>query len=173
MVLSITEQSCKFYTNNIPFLWNALSFTKQKSHENSFGKLTNYWNTSRWHLRANKLYIIMIMLYIIYIHSKISNIIRIKFQNINFSRLALQLSSRNILKPCVKSTIEDVVGAAKRSAAPTTSEWKQFYYLLRCDLYYWSFDGLHLRWLIHCSFQVTLIFLHLWLYEAKDLHVHC
>ena len=37
--------------------------------------------------------------------------------------MLLILSQRNLLKPGVKSEIEDVVGAAPTGYAPTTSEW--------------------------------------------------
>ena len=46
-----------------------------------------------------------------------------KSQNLNVSRLILQLSLCNILKPGVESRIEDVVGAALTGDAPTTSKW--------------------------------------------------
>ena len=49
------------------------------------------------------------------------NIRRTKCQNLNVSRLGLQLSLRNILKPNVDN--EDVVGAAPTDDASTTSEW--------------------------------------------------
>ena len=47
-----------------------------------------------------------------------SNTRRIKYQNLNVSRLVLPL--RNVLKPVEN---EDVVGAAPLGDAPTTSEW--------------------------------------------------
>ena len=48
-----------------------------------------------------------------------SNIRHTKFQNFAVSRLVLRLSLRNLLKPCVKSKNEDVVGAAPTSDATT------------------------------------------------------
>ena len=42
---------------------------------------------------------------------------------LNVSRLALQLSLYNPLKPGVKVESEDVVGATPIGDAPTTSEW--------------------------------------------------
>ena len=55
------------------------------------------------------------------IHRKTSCISRTKSQNLNVSRLVLQSSLPNPLKPGVK--YEDVVGAAPTGDAPTTSEW--------------------------------------------------
>ena len=43
--------------------------------------------------------------------------------NLNVSRLVLQLSLLNPLKPGVTSRIEDAVGAAPTGGAPTTFEW--------------------------------------------------
>ena len=59
-------------------------------------------------------------------YRKISNISGTKSQNLNVSRLGLQLSLCNILKPGVKPS-EDVVGAAPTGDAPTTSEWSTIY----------------------------------------------
>ena len=56
-------------------------------------------------------------------YHKISDIRPTKSQNSNVSHLWLQLSLRNILKPSVKVENEDVVGAAPKGGAPTTSEW--------------------------------------------------
>ena len=56
-------------------------------------------------------------------YRKISNIRRTISPNLNVSRLVLQLSLRNPVKPGVKVENEDVVGAAPTGAAPTTSEW--------------------------------------------------
>ena len=56
-------------------------------------------------------------------YCKISNRRCTKPQNFNVSRLGMQLSLRNILKPGVKVENEDVVGAAPTGDAPTTSEW--------------------------------------------------
>ena len=50
------------------------------------------------------------------------NISRTKIQNLNVSRLTLQLSLRILLKPGVKSK-KEVVGAAPTGDAPSTSEW--------------------------------------------------
>ena len=57
-------------------------------------------------------------------YREVSHISRTKFQNINVSRLVLQLPFCNILKPSVKWRLEneDVVGAAPTGDAPTTSE---------------------------------------------------
>ena len=51
------------------------------------------------------------------------NIRDTKSQNVNVSRLVLQLSLPNPLKPEVEN--EDVVGAAPTGDAPTTSEWSK------------------------------------------------
>ena len=56
-----------------------------------------------------------------WIYCKISNISCIKSQNLNNSRLVLQLSLPSLLKPSVKN--EDVVVAAPTGNALTTSEW--------------------------------------------------
>ena len=56
-------------------------------------------------------------------YRKVSNIRRTKYQNLNDSRIILQLSLPNALKSSVKSKNEDVVGAAPIGDAPTTSEW--------------------------------------------------
>ena len=58
-------------------------------------------------------------------YCKISNIRSTKSQNLNVSRLGLQLSLRSILKPSVENEVEneDVVGAAPTGDASTTSEW--------------------------------------------------
>ena len=48
------------------------------------------------------------------IYRQVSNIRRTEFQNLNVSRLGLQLSLPNSLKPGVKVDNEDVVGAAPR-----------------------------------------------------------
>ena len=55
------------------------------------------------------------------IYRQTSNTRRIKFQNSNASRLVLQLSLPDPLKPCIKN--EDVIGAAPTGGAPITSEW--------------------------------------------------
>ena len=49
-----------------------------------------------------------------------SNISHTKSQNLNVSRLILQLPLHNTLKPGIKSQNADVVGAGN---ALTTSEW--------------------------------------------------
>ena len=54
---------------------------------------------------------------------RISNIRRAKSQNLNISRLVLQLFfSQSIEARCYVEN-EDVVGAAPTGDAPTTSEW--------------------------------------------------
>ena len=55
-------------------------------------------------------------------YHKLSNTRRTKSQNLNVSRLGLQLSSHNILKQCSVEN-EDWVRAAPTGDAPTTSEW--------------------------------------------------
>ena len=54
---------------------------------------------------------------------KMSTIRRTEPQNLNDSRLILQLPLPNPLTPGIKSRNEDVVGAAPTGDAPTTSEW--------------------------------------------------
>ena len=54
-------------------------------------------------------------------YRQISNISRTKSQNLNVSRLVLELSLPNPLKPGVNN--EDVVGAAPSGNASATSEW--------------------------------------------------
>ena len=54
---------------------------------------------------------------------KISNIRRTKSRNLYVSRLGVQLSLWNKLKPSVKWKNEDVVGTAPTGDAPTTCEW--------------------------------------------------
>ena len=56
-------------------------------------------------------------------YRKISNIRRTKSPNLNVSRLVLQLSLPNPMKPVVKSKNEDAVGATPTGDAPTASEW--------------------------------------------------
>ena len=56
-------------------------------------------------------------------YCQISNIRCTKSQSLNDSRLVLQLSVPNPLKPGVKVENEDVVGPAPTGDAPTTSEW--------------------------------------------------
>ena len=58
-------------------------------------------------------------------YRKTSCICRTKSQNLNVSRIVLQLSLSNPLKPAVELSMnyEDVVGAALTGDAPTTSEW--------------------------------------------------
>ena len=56
-------------------------------------------------------------------YCQFSNIRRTQSPNINVSRLVLQLSLPNLLKPWCQVENEDVVGAAPRGDAPTTSEW--------------------------------------------------
>ena len=57
------------------------------------------------------------------IYRQICYIRRTKSHNLDVSRLALQLSLCNLLKPGLKFKNEDVVGAAPTGDAPTTSEW--------------------------------------------------
>ena len=54
---------------------------------------------------------------------QISNISRTKFQNLNVSCLALQLSLFNPLTPEFQVENEGIVGAVLTGDAPTTSEW--------------------------------------------------
>ena len=56
-------------------------------------------------------------------YRQISNISRTKSQYLNVSRLVLQLSSPNPLKPGARVENEDAVGVAPTGDAPTTSEW--------------------------------------------------
>ena len=71
---------------------------------------------------------------------QISNIRCTIFQDLNVSRLVLQLSLPDSLEPGVEVGNEDVVGAAPTGDAPTTSEWSTILlpttvHALRCDLY--------------------------------------
>ena len=56
-------------------------------------------------------------------YRKFSNIRRTKSQDLNFSRLGLQLSLRNTVEAKRLAENEDVVGATPTGDAPTTSEW--------------------------------------------------
>ena len=56
-------------------------------------------------------------------YCKISNISHTKSQNLNDSRLVLQLSLPNPIQARCRVKNEDVVGAAPTGDAPTTSEW--------------------------------------------------
>ena len=56
-------------------------------------------------------------------YRQFSNISRTQSPNINVSRLVLQLSLPNLLKPWCQVKNEDVVGAAPTGDAPATSEW--------------------------------------------------
>ena len=69
---------------------------------------------------------------LIYYHQT-SNIRHNKSQNLNVSRLVVELSLLDPMKPVVKN--KDVVGAAPTDDALTTSEWSKFYWLLKCGLY--------------------------------------
>ena len=55
-------------------------------------------------------------------YRKTSSISRTKSESLNVSCILLQLSSPIPLKPGVKLRMKDVVGAAPRGDAPTTSE---------------------------------------------------
>ena len=57
------------------------------------------------------------------LYHKTSNIRHIKSPNFNVSRLVLQLSLPNPMKPRCQVENEDVVGAAPTGDAPTISEW--------------------------------------------------
>ena len=59
------------------------------------------------------------------IYRKFSNIRRTKSQDLNVSRLGLQLSLRNTVEAKRLAENEDVVGAASTGDAPTTSEWSR------------------------------------------------
>ena len=59
------------------------------------------WNWS-WSMSIKEGPVRSLMVDDIWKYRTISNIMRTKCQNLNVSRLALQLSLRNILKPCVK-----------------------------------------------------------------------
>ena len=60
----------------------------------------------------------------IYYYYQVSNISHTKSQNWNVSRVILQLSLHNLLKPLVcLCENEDVVGASPVGATPTTSVW--------------------------------------------------
>ena len=75
---------------------------------------------------------------------------RTKSQNLNVSRLVLQLSLLNPLKPGVQSENEDVVGAAPPGNAPTTSEWSTILLPVRVRLIieFWRYVSLQIsqRW---------------------------
>ena len=68
-------------------------------------------------------------------YHQVSNIRCTKSQNLNVSRLVLQLLLLNPLEPGVKQENEDVVGAAPTGDASTTSEWSTILLLQRCGLY--------------------------------------
>ena len=57
------------------------------------------------------------------LYRKLSNIRRTKSQDLNVSRLGLQLSLRNTVEAKRLAENGDVVGAAPTGDAPTTSEW--------------------------------------------------
>ena len=66
---------------------------------------------------------------------KISSISRTKFQNLNDSRLVLQLSLPNPLKPDVKSRMKMQLEQRRQAMLQLHLGDQQFYCLLRCVLY--------------------------------------
>ena len=100
-------------------------------------------------------------------YRQLSNISRTQSPNINVSRLVLQLSLPNPLKPGCWVENEDVVGAAPTGDAPTTSEWstivlptkacliletlRQIYYLYICYYFNWHRNSLICQSVIHDS----------------------
>ena len=65
----------------------------------------------------------MLLQVVTWFYRQTSYIRHTKFQNLNVSRLVLQVSLLNPLKLGVKVENEDVVGAAPTGDAPTTSVW--------------------------------------------------
>ena len=68
-----------------------------------------------------KTQMIFIRLHILHMISTVKPLISDQTQHLNVSRLVLQLSLPNPLKPGFEN--EDVVGAAQKGDAPTTSDW--------------------------------------------------
>ena len=58
-----------------------------------------------------------------------------QIQNLNVSRLVLQLSLPNPLKPCVKSKMKMQLEQRPQATIQLHLRDQQFYWLLRCDLY--------------------------------------
>ena len=70
-----------------------------------------------------------------YLYRKISNIRPTKFQNLNVSRLDLQLSLPNPLKPCFKSRMKMQLEQRRQAMSQLHLSNQQMYCLLSCVLY--------------------------------------
>ena len=68
-------------------------------------------------------------------YRQITNISRTKFQILNVTRLVLQLSLRNPLKPCVKSRMKLYLEQRREAALQLHLSNQQFCCLVRCGLY--------------------------------------
>ena len=68
-------------------------------------------------------------------YRKVSNIRRTKSQNLNISRLGLQLSLRNILKPGVKWRMKMWLEQRRQAMPQLHMSDQQFNWLLKCVLY--------------------------------------
>ena len=79
-----------------------------------------------------------------------------KSEHLNVSCLVLLLFLPNLLKPCVWSQNEGVVGAAPTGDAPTTPSDQQVYYLLRRDLHK-RFDGIRDPYFVMAKLAVDLL----------------
>ena len=69
-----------------------------------------------------------------HIYRKISNIRCTKYPNLNVSRLVLQLSLPNPMKPCVKSRMKMQLEQRRQAMLQLYLSDRQFYCLLRCAL---------------------------------------
>ena len=77
-------------------------------------------------------------------YRKTSSICRTKYQNLNVSCLALQLSLPNPLKPGVKLRMKMQLEQRRQAMLQLHLSYQQFYCLLRCDLH-WRSYGWHIH----------------------------
>ena len=68
-------------------------------------------------------------------YRQISNIRRTKSQNLNVSRLVLQLSLPNLLKPCIKLRMKMLLEQRRQAMLQLHPSGQQFNYPQRCVLY--------------------------------------
>ena len=83
------------------------------------------------------------------------NIRRTKSQNLNVSRLVLQLSFAPSIKARCEVKNEDVVGAAPTGDAPTTSEWSTILLATKVRLILEVWQWLSLAWHQSCGLYYT------------------
>ena len=91
--------------------------------------------------RAGKMSVVNMDEYISLTYRKISIISRTKSQNLNVSRLGLQLSLHNILKPSVKWRMEMWLEQRRQAMLQLHLSDQQFDCLSKCVLY-WRLDGI-------------------------------